>query len=74
MVYDEGFEIKLHGISYFAFSKYIKQENGVVESHCGETLIGWYHDTKIDQRGCYRAEKIEENQAATDQAHNEHII
>ena len=48
MVYDEGFEIRLHGVNYFAFSKYDKQENGVVESHCGETLIGWYHDTKIE--------------------------
>lgn len=44
MVYDEGFEIKLNDVVYFAFSKYGPTANGGYESFCGETLIGWYND------------------------------
>jgi cathepsin C len=74
MVYDEGFEIRLKGITYFAFNKYDKQESGQYESHCGETLVGWYHNTNTDERGCYRAMKLRGNVGASDEAHNDHVV
>lgn len=53
MIYDEGFEFIFKGIKYFAFSKYDKADNGGWSSFCGETLIGWYHNTDTDERGCF---------------------
>lgn len=55
MVYDEGFEIRLDNFKYFAFSKYGPKKNGGWDSFCDETLIGWYHNTETEERGCYRA-------------------
>ena len=43
MIYDEGWEVKLDGITYFAFSKYFVEDNRYL-SNCSETLVGWYHD------------------------------
>jgi cathepsin C len=34
MVYDEGFEIELEGVKYFAFSRYGPAKNGGFESYC----------------------------------------
>ncbi|CAD8121597.1 unnamed protein product [Paramecium sonneborni] len=58
MVYDEGFEIKLGNMKYFAFSKYEpKGREGV--SYCDQTLVGWYTNLDTQEKGCYRAEKTE---------------
>ena len=74
MVYDEGFEIKLNDVVYFAFSKYGPTANGGYESYCGETLIGWYNDLNTKQRGCYKATKLDHHHKATEQAHNGHVV
>lgn len=58
MVYDEGFEVDFKEFKCFAFSKYKTNYSGAY-SYCGETLIGWYHNTKTNERGCYRAVKVE---------------
>ena len=58
MVYDEGFEVRLGGKSYFAFSSVAASVSGFMNSsNCSTTAIGWYHDfTRAqDQFGCYYA-------------------
>jgi hypothetical protein len=55
MVYDEGFEVKLHDQNFFAFSaykisSYTTPKNDDDEtasgytSICNETFLGWYHN------------------------------
>eukprot|EP00742_Colponemidia_sp_Colp-10_P007781 GILJ01008390.1.p1 GENE.GILJ01008390.1~~GILJ01008390.1.p1 ORF type:complete len:683 (+),score=80.19 GILJ01008390.1:295-2049(+) len=53
MVYDEGFEVVIHGRKYFAFSKYL--ENGT--SVCQETESGSFHHLDGTRWGCYRGSK-----------------
>eukprot|EP00743_Colponemidia_sp_Colp-15_P000359 GILK01000413.1.p1 GENE.GILK01000413.1~~GILK01000413.1.p1 ORF type:complete len:589 (+),score=120.79 GILK01000413.1:68-1768(+) len=57
MVYDEGFEVQTDKMKMFAFSKYEHSEGKTI-SHCGETLVGWYHNKDTKQWGCYRASKL----------------
>lgn len=65
MVYDEGFEVEYNSVKYFAFSKY--EPNGKdYKSYCGETLIGWYNNMKTNEKGCYRAKRIDGDNKATD--------
>lgn len=61
MVYDEGFEVRIEGLRFFAFSRFdLTHENGVKKniSHCGETLRGWYRNEARTQWGCYHAQKV----------------
>eukprot|EP00746_Dinoflagellata_sp_MGD_P128941 gnl/MRDRNA2_/MRDRNA2_63218_c0_seq1.p1 gnl/MRDRNA2_/MRDRNA2_63218_c0~~gnl/MRDRNA2_/MRDRNA2_63218_c0_seq1.p1 ORF type:complete len:550 (-),score=103.60 gnl/MRDRNA2_/MRDRNA2_63218_c0_seq1:10-1659(-) len=61
MVYDEGFEVRIEGHHFFAFSRFdLTHENGVKKnvSHCGETLRGWYRNEARTQWGCYHAQKV----------------
>jgi hypothetical protein len=44
MVYDEGFDVTVNDISYFAFSKFYK-DGFDHKSDCSKTLLGWYHNT-----------------------------
>ena len=66
MVYNEGFDILIKDRSYFAFSKYSKNNNEKKNintkwvSQCYSTLIGWYHIGK-HKWGCFYAKKIVEN-------------
>lgn len=70
MVYDEGFEFTHKGYKFFAFFKYMlrkpddnKGDPPPVESIdqylsvCSETLIGWYHDEKLEKWGCFVAKQ-----------------
>merc|ERR1719436_2058468 len=55
MVYDEGFEVNINGLSFFAFSNFTfegspKKHN---VSHCGQTMVGWYRNTNRTRFGCY---------------------
>jgi len=65
MVYDEGFEVKIDGHVFFAFSKYDLAGAGnsnytenAKRSHCGETARGWYRDESRTMFGCYSATKV----------------
>merc|ERR550514_564936 len=61
MVYDEGFEVRVEGRQFFAFSRFdLTHENGVKKniSHCGETLRGWYRNEARTLWGCYHAQKV----------------
>jgi len=57
MIYDEGFEVRIAGTKFFAFSKFSKDDSlGTEYSHCGKTFPGWYHpDQNVDapKWGCY---------------------
>lgn len=62
MIYDEGFEVAMADLVYLAFSKFTftdgpEGQNNI--SHCGETEIGWYHDTARSQWGCYIGRKVD---------------
>jgi cathepsin C len=64
MVYDEGFEVAVPGFTYFAFSRFELVRDEYAEnghrniSHCDQTEVGWYHDAKRSQWGCYVGKKI----------------
>jgi len=54
MIYDEGFEVRVGGKRYLAFSRYdTDDETGVTTNFCGETMSGWYHDDDGSNWGCY---------------------
>jgi len=60
MIYDEGFEVNVEGLSFFAFSRFdLLNEDGQKHnvSHCGESQVGWYHTQDRSQWGCYFAKK-----------------
>jgi cathepsin C len=62
MIYDEGFEVAMGDMVYFAFSKFTftdgpEGQNNV--SHCDKTQVGWYHDTVRSQWGCYMGRKVD---------------
>lgn len=59
MVYDEGFEVKVAGLTFFAFSNFTYEgpsKHNV--SHCGDTMVGWYRNEDRTLYGCYYATKI----------------
>lgn len=61
MVYDEGWEVQLGDVSYFAFSRFdFNTVNGAKmnQSKCDETMQGWYSDAKRSKFGCYTARKV----------------
>ena len=41
----------------FAHSHYTKNDNGAWKSECDKTSVGWWHDKKTGERGCFRAYK-----------------
>jgi len=60
MVYDEGFDITIGNLAFFAFSMYSvnleeKKLDNKINSHCYATLNGWYHNG--DKYGCFYAVK-----------------
>lgn len=61
MVYDEGFNINFNQFTFFAFNKYIiDEENGKksFKSQCYSTCVGWYNNKDKTKWGCYQAFKI----------------
>jgi len=52
MIYDEGFEVRVDGLVFFAFS-YYDLEGTKNTTDCSRTVRGWYHDG--EQYGCYIA-------------------
>mmetsp|Transcript_67279 Transcript_67279/g.105207 ORF Transcript_67279/g.105207 Transcript_67279/m.105207 type:complete len:534 (+) Transcript_67279:108-1709(+) len=67
MVYDEGFEVNVDGMSYFAFSNFTfeKKPDAKFEkphnvSHCGQTMIGWYQNADRTKFGCYYGVKADD--------------
>jgi len=61
MIYDEGFEVEVEKLTFFAFSRFDltggegSQKN---VSRCGETMRGWYRNANRTLWGCYRGKKI----------------
>jgi cathepsin C len=67
MVYDEGFEVNVGGMSYFAFSNFTfegspKKHN---VSHCGQTMVGWYRNANRTRFGCYYGALVQPATAPT---------
>mmetsp|Transcript_3482 Transcript_3482/g.8667 ORF Transcript_3482/g.8667 Transcript_3482/m.8667 type:complete len:567 (+) Transcript_3482:58-1758(+) len=72
LIYDEGFEVQLEGLTFFAFNRFDQPpspdsasnatENGR-RSYCGQTSRGWYRDATRSQWGCYHATRVQEKPA-----------
>jgi cathepsin C len=66
LIYDEGFEVQVEGLTFFAFSRYDFVGGGAEGgarrnvSRCGETMRGWYRDATRTKWGCYRAQKTKQ--------------
>jgi cathepsin C len=63
MVYDEGFEVYVGGMNFFAFSNFTFVQDPAThqkrnQSHCGDTMVGWYQNMNRTQFGCYYASKV----------------
>lgn len=58
MIYDEGFEVRVEGLTFFAFSRFDLTASGKNTSRCGETGRGWYRNADRTMWGCYRARKV----------------
>jgi len=63
MVYDEGFEVNVGSMNFFAFSNFTFVKDPVThlktnQSHCGDTMVGWYQNLDRTQFGCYYASKV----------------
>lgn len=61
MVYDEGWEVQIGDMNYFAFSRFdFSVVNGLKknQSKCDETMQGWYSDSKRSKFGCYTARRV----------------
>jgi cathepsin C len=66
MIYDEGFEVRVDGLVFFAFSRFdmVKGPDDAKAknvSKCGETMRGWYRDASRTQWGCYVATKVHQD-------------
>ena len=63
MVYDEGFEVEINNLNFFAFSNFSFElaQGGSTKhniSHCDQTMVGWYHNTDRTEFGCYYGSKV----------------
>lgn len=64
MIYDEGFEINVDGLTLFAFSKFDLWHEGAQtknQSHCDATMLGWYQNSDRTKFGCYYAKKTSQS-------------
>lgn len=63
MIYDEGWEVQIEGLTFFAFSRYdmVGAQNAKKNvSKCGETMQGWYRDSTRSRWGCYVGKKVDQ--------------
>ncbi|XP_037068459.1 LOW QUALITY PROTEIN: dipeptidyl peptidase 1-like [Pollicipes pollicipes] len=58
IIYNQGFEVRLMGRVYFAFSDYNKNGDGSVDSLCHRTKTGWSHDFMTHNWACFRGQKL----------------
>mmetsp|Transcript_37822 Transcript_37822/g.106269 ORF Transcript_37822/g.106269 Transcript_37822/m.106269 type:complete len:524 (-) Transcript_37822:473-2044(-) len=64
MIYDEGFEVNVAGMNFFAFSNFTFEVNATHptvkhnSSHCGDTMVGWYQNADRTRFGCYYGSKV----------------
>ena len=58
MIYNQGFEVVLHGKKFFGFSNYEIQHQQFVYSYCNESN-GWAHNVDQSDWACFKAELIE---------------
>lgn len=66
MVYDEGFEVNVDGLSFFAFSNFTFEADATSllgkkhnVSHCDQTMVGWYENKERTSFGCYYGTKLQ---------------
>eukprot|EP00658_Telonema_sp_P-2_P010117 TRINITY_DN13813_c0_g1_i1.p2 TRINITY_DN13813_c0_g1~~TRINITY_DN13813_c0_g1_i1.p2 ORF type:complete len:176 (+),score=29.65 TRINITY_DN13813_c0_g1_i1:221-748(+) len=61
MIYDEGFEVRIGGRKFFAFSRFSHDaRTGQTTSECHRTFPGWFHDAADPDTanwGCYHGAK-----------------
>jgi len=57
MIYNQGFEVRVAGRSFFAFSAFHQTGNETV-SECDRTSTGWSRDVTVRNWACYRARKL----------------
>jgi cathepsin C len=67
MIYDEGFEVSVGGLNFIAFSNFTYEKNNsdphfakYNQSHCGQTMVGWYQDMDRTRFGCFFGEKLQQ--------------
>jgi len=63
MVYDEGFEVTVNGLNFFAFSNFTFEQDPTTHSkhnvsNCGDTMVGWYQNLERTKYGCYYGSKV----------------
>lgn len=73
MVYDEGFEVEINNLNFFAFSNFSFElaQGGSTKhniSHCDQTMVGWYHNTDRTEFGCYYGSKVMTQEPPAEQA------
>ncbi|KAL7645551.1 UNVERIFIED_CONTAM: hypothetical protein RMT77_003937 [Armadillidium vulgare] len=56
MIYNQGFEVRVSGRSYFVFS-YYNGTNEETVSYCDRTLIGWSRDLTVRNWACLKGKK-----------------
>ncbi|KAF2362011.1 Peptidase C1A papain C-terminal [Trinorchestia longiramus] len=72
MVYDQGFEVRVGGRSYFAFS-YFEKTGANVTSYCNRTFPGWSRDLTVRNWSCFQARKITDSPVVRER-HDTHDI
>lgn len=78
MIYDEGFEVNVQGLNFFAFSNYTYEKNLSAPdtkynvSHCGYTMVGWYQNLDRTAFGCYYGYKIVQDDESS--AESDHVV
>lgn len=72
MIYDEGFEVAVGDQTFFAFSNFEFVQDPKLGrtnvSHCGQTQIGWYHNTDRSGWGCYVGKMVDQAADASEDA------